>query len=131
MPTQIRVPFGVDANGQIAVVSSDAAVDQQNLLTLINTQPGERAMRPTYGVSTRSLLFEGADIQLAEAVMAEVETAVATYAPEVELLDTRVVNARDQAFNEGRLAVQATYRPAAGRLDTGEDQVTTTLEGGG
>lgn len=129
--SQIRVPFGVDADGRIAVVSNDVAVDRQNLLTLVSTQPGERAMRPTYGVSTRSLLFEGADVALAEAVSSEIETAAATYAPEVELLDTRVTNARDQAFNQGRLAVDISYRPAAGRLDTGYDQVTTTLEAGG
>lgn len=128
---QIRVPFSVDANGRIAVTSTDAEVDRQNLQALLNTQPGERAMRPTYGVATRSLIFENADMAMADSVTAEIDAAVATYAPEIELVDTQIQNARDQAFNEGRLSVAVVYRPAAGRLDTGYDQVTTTLEAGG
>lgn len=131
MPIQIQIPFAIDANGRVAVVTTDADADRINLLTLINTQPGERAMRPTYGVATRSLLFEHADLVLSESVASDIEQAVATYAPEIELVDARITGAQDQAFNEGRISISLVFKPGAGRLDTGESVLTTTLADGG
>lgn len=79
----IRLPFGVDERGAIATVSAPLAVAKQQLVSLVGTQPGERVMRPDYGVGTKVLLFSPMDGTETIELQQEVITAVAKYAPDL------------------------------------------------
>lgn len=131
MATQIRIPFGVDAYGAMAVVSDDRETDKLNLITLVGTQPGERAMRPAYGVATGGLLFEDAEL-LAQELATEIRDAVALYAPEISLVDLQVtLDDGGGPYDGGHVEVAMSYAAGAGRLNTGVGVVSTTVAVGG
>lgn len=124
---QIKIPFTVTANGEIATISDQREVDRQNLITLIGTNPGERAMRPEYGVATRDLLFDSDDTMLAQVLISDIEDAVRTYQPDIEVT---AVNANDEG-GDGLVQIDVEYQPAPGRLNTGSDSISTSVLGGG
>lgn len=125
---QMRIPFGVDSSGGIATVAAVADVDRINLITLIGTQPGERAMRPEYGVALRDLLFENDDQVLIHNISSEIFDAAITYAPEITITE---VSLEPDVGTEGRTNVRVGYRTAVVRLDTSEGEISTTVSDGG
>jgi phage baseplate assembly protein W len=118
----------VDSTGGIAFSSDIVEIDRMNLITLVGTQPGERAMRPDYGVGTRELLFENNDALLGQTITNDILDAAVRYAPEIEISDVEM--SRD-ANNDGQTNVRVVYRPAPTRLDTSEDSISTTVADGG
>jgi hypothetical protein len=59
---EISVPFSIDPSGDIAVVSDPVRRACQYLQALALTSPGERVMRPTYGVGLRRMVFENSTL---------------------------------------------------------------------
>ena len=53
----IDLPFNF-SNGRLSVVTDYAAVIEQKILDVLLTSSAERVMRPRYGASVYSLLFE-------------------------------------------------------------------------
>lgn len=125
---QLRVPFGINSSGGIAFVSDVQLADRQNLLTLIGTQPGERSMRPDYGVPTRNLLFENDDALLLHTLQQEIVDAAGLYAPEITVLNVELDSDPGTA---GQTNIRVSYSPAATRLDTSTDEISTTVADGG
>lgn len=132
MPVQLRIPFAVAAGGGISTVTDTAEIDKLNLITLVGTNPGERCMRPTYGVGTREMLFESADGITAQILDNEIRDAAETYAPEISIRSSDVVYAGMQdASDQGIVRIEIGYAPAGGRLNTGVGVVTTIVAVGG
>jgi phage baseplate assembly protein W len=66
-----RIPFAVTANGWVSTTTDEFLMVLDRVHTLVSTQPGERVMRPSYGVPTSQQLFLPAD-----AAKAELEQAI-------------------------------------------------------
>lgn len=125
---QISLPFGFDSTGGVLAVDDTAAIDRLNIITLIGTQPGERCMRPTYGVSTRSLLFENDTPALAQLITQEILASALKYAPEIVVTNLDVT---PDSITDGQSNIHLTYRPSNARLDTSSDTISTTVAPGG
>ena len=99
-------PVAVDATGEIAVVA-DAEDIREAVRIIIETEPGERVMRPDFGAGLRSLVFEPINATTIALVRHRIETALTTFEPRIDQL-TVSVTAEDAAL--GRLDVEITYR---------------------
>jgi phage baseplate assembly protein W len=123
MPAQIKIPFAIDANGEISTITDQRAIDRQNVITLLGTQPGERCMRPDYGVATRDVLFDPDDPMLAGVLTQSISNAMRTYEPE---LDLKRVDA-DPSQDDGVVEIEVQYQPSVTRLNTGIDSISTSV----
>lgn len=94
MPSEMVIPFHVGADGQIDTTSDPDAQVRQHVLSLVNTEPGERVMLPSYGVAASQFLFEPSDDEIPIRLGTLVESAFAAWEPGVRL--TVVVPERAQ-----------------------------------
>jgi phage baseplate assembly protein W len=85
MPTEMLYPFAIGPDGSIASTGDPDKQIRQHVLTLINTEPGERAVRAEYGVPTQELLFAPDDALVAESIATKAKTALGRYEPGVVL----------------------------------------------
>lgn len=120
----IRLPFGVDERGGIAAVREPLAVAKQQLVSLVGTQPGERVMRPDYGVGTKELLFSLMDGTETVELQQEVVTAVGKYAP--DLIVEAVAPRRDE-LQEGVLEVLVRFATAFNGLRSGPTTISVPV----
>lgn len=87
MSSEIMVPFQLGANGAIAQVSDPDSQVRLHVMSLVNTEPGERVVISNYGVPLTSLLFESH--QLAEqGVYTDIEEAASYWEPGVTIQAT-------------------------------------------
>jgi uncharacterized protein len=93
-------PVAPGRDGEAATVA--AAEDVREAVRLIlDTEPGERVMRPDFGAGLRSLLFEPISTETSTLVRHRVEQALTRWEPRIEL----------------RQVLVEVGDPAAGRLD--------------
>jgi phage baseplate assembly protein W len=96
-------------SGGIAMIEEDASV-RQAILLLINTQPGERVMRPAYGCRLAMLAFSPSDDTTAGLAIHYVRTALERWEPRIDIL--RIDAERNPDMPE-RLDVVLEYRVRA------------------
>lgn len=82
-------PVGVDATGQIALVTGSREVERAMRL-ILSTYPGERPMRPHFGSRLRDFIFDGATWENATAIAAEVRAALRQWEPRTTVTDVIV-----------------------------------------
>lgn len=87
-------PVGVDATGQIALVSGSREVEQAMQL-ILSTYPGERPMRPMFGSKLRDFIFDGATWENAAAIAAEVRASLRIWEPRANVADVIVTPEAD------------------------------------
>jgi phage baseplate assembly protein W len=80
---------------------------EQSLQILFTTRLGERVLAPDYGSELSDMVFEELDASLMARLQFQVQTAVLYHEPRIELLDTEVTEATEQA---GLLLLTLTYR---------------------
>lgn len=109
LPTgsEVAVPFQIDpATGGIAVKSDYSSIIAQHLLTIIQTQLGERVMNPGYGSPAQGLVFSpavGANLAL---IQKDIKLAIQAWEPAVNV-STLQVSANTPA--EGIINVDVYY----------------------
>lgn len=108
------VPEGQLTQSSIAVVAGDDDI-RQSISVLLQTQPGERIMRPTYGCDLQSVMFANMDDGLMADVMARIHESITTFEPRAQ--DLTVVVDKDPE-RTGHLHVMITYR----HIDSGVTQ---------
>lgn len=106
MPLEIAAPFRLDADNRIATVSDPNAQIRQHVMSLINTEPGERAVIGGYGVPLSDSLFEEGDEAVALEIGDMIKQAMATWEPGVLL---RRVEAVPGASGDGLSQVAVEY----------------------
>jgi uncharacterized protein len=74
----------------------DERLVKNDLLQLLRTSPGEREMRPNFGVDLYGLVFEQADSPLIMLKEQEIRSAVAKYEPRVTLTGVNIVIDEDR-----------------------------------
>jgi hypothetical protein len=88
---EIAQPFKVDASNSIAFDTDPVMWARNHILALLLTNPGERVMRPNYGIGIFSLVFEN-DNPLVEAqVVAAINAGAATYEPNITVNECKFV----------------------------------------
>lgn len=98
-------PVGVDATGQIALVSGSREIEQAMRL-ILSTYPGERPMRPNFGSKLRDFIFDGATWENAAAIAAEVRSSLLVWEPRANVTDVIVT---PEAADPGVLMIDILY----------------------
>jgi hypothetical protein len=99
-------PVAPDAGGEAALVAGVEDV-RQAVLLILETEPGERVMRPDFGAGLRRLVFEPINASTMALVRHRVEQALTAWEPRIAL-DLVEVTAPDAAA--GRLDIEIRYR---------------------
>ncbi len=81
-------PLRLDPTGSIALVGGQAEIDQA-ITIILNTSPGERVMRPTFGSRLRELVFAPNTTQTAAQACRYVEDALAMWEPRINVDQVR------------------------------------------
>jgi phage baseplate assembly protein W len=95
--------------GGIAMIEEDASV-RQAILLLINTQPGERVMRPSYGCQLSQLAFSPSDDTTAGLAIHYVRRALERWEPRIEIVS---IDAERNPEMPERMDVVLDYRVRA------------------
>jgi Bacteriophage baseplate protein W len=102
-------PEGVGPDDEVAMVA-DVDDIRQSIRLILETDPGERVMRPDFGAGLRQLLFEPINTHTLVMVQHRVEQALLTWEPRINV-DRVTVSAEDAAL--GRLLIRIDYEVRA------------------
>ena len=83
-------PIHTDANGGIALVSSEREI-QEAIRLIVSTSPGERPMRPDFGCRIHEFVFAPADSTTAAAMSAAVTDALNRWEHRIDVEDVVVL----------------------------------------
>ena len=85
----VAFPLRLDAVGSVALVSSDAEI-QEAIHLILATAPGERPMRPEFGCGIHQYLFAPADGGTAGLMAQEVRRALDRWEPRITVASVDV-----------------------------------------
>ena len=73
------------SNTSIPAAVTDAELVQQSLLQILNTNRGERVMRPNFGCNLQQYVFENNDELLEQLMRTEISSAISRWEPRAQL----------------------------------------------
>jgi len=73
------------SNTSIPAAVTDAELVQQSLLQILNTNRGERVMRPNFGCNLQQYVFENNDDLLEQLMRTEISSAISRWEPRAQL----------------------------------------------
>lgn len=82
----LAFPFQ-QSNTAIPAAVTDAELVKQSLLQIVQTQRGERVMRPNFGCNLQQYVFENNDELLGQLLRTEIAAAVSKWEPRARLDD--------------------------------------------
>lgn len=124
MSTEIQTPFGLSPFGSVTATSDPNVQAQQHIESICSTMPGERVMRPTYGVPLQKYVFSpGADM-VANEINRDVTSQLAAWEPAINVLSVTPV--ANDSFGVANVSVDFSLNPAA----TSSSNVATVSLGG-
>ena len=98
-------PIRLDESGEVAQVSHEEDI-RQAVLLILQTELGERVMRPGFGAGLHSLVFEPLSTRTVALARHRVETALVTWEPRIDSIQVKVT----AVPHEGRLDIEIHYR---------------------
>ena len=98
-----------DGSGDVAMAVHEEDI-RQAVRLILETNPGERVMRPDFGAGLRALVFEPLNITTMALVRHRVEQALVVWEPRIEVMEV-AVTANRQIRN--RLDIDIRYRVRA------------------
>lgn len=100
---QLSLPFALDVDGSLREhVDPDKQVGDR-LRSLVETEPGQRVMLPTYGMALSGMVFEPDDEIVQNEVDRELRDQASMWEPEVEIQAVSLPVASDE---EGGVGLQ-------------------------
>lgn len=102
-------PTRADAAGEVALVAGDEDV-REAIRLIIGTNHHERAMRPLFGSNLRALAFEPLDSTTMALARHQVEQALVTWEPRIDLEAVRVTA---EGAERSTLRIEVSYRVRA------------------
>jgi uncharacterized protein len=100
-------PFLIEPDtGRVASVAYEEDI-KQAIYIILSTSSGERVMRPDFGCGIHDLVFAAVDTALIAQIKRDVNDALRTYEPRIEVLRVAV---RQDRLLDGRLDVDIDYR---------------------
>ncbi|MGY4828747.1 GPW/gp25 family protein [Sphaerotilaceae bacterium SBD11-9] len=82
-------PVGVDAAGEIAQAEFEQDI-REAIRIILDTEPGERVMRPDFGAGLRGVLFEPINTATMALVRHRVERALVLWEPRIDQVGVAV-----------------------------------------
>lgn len=79
-------PPAVNASGAVAMAEYEEDV-RQAILVILDTEPGERVMRPDFGAGLRALVFEAINANTLALARHRVEQALVLWEPRIDSID--------------------------------------------
>lgn len=98
-------PFGIDGSGDVQMVSLEEDI-RQSVHVILETNPGERVMRPDFGAGLRALAFEPMSSATIALVRHRIEQALVAWEPRI---DSVTVSAHPD-LPQGMLTIEIKYR---------------------
>lgn len=92
---EIAQPFQVDGNGTIAFDTDPVQWVRNHILALLLTIPGERVMRPNYGIGIYSLVFQNADPLIEQQIISAVNIGVNMWEKNVNIIECKFAQTPD------------------------------------
>lgn len=86
-----------DRDRELALVEGPEKV-RQSILTILDTEPGERVMRPSFGCGLRRFLMEPNNVATRTLIAHHVELALGRWEPRIALDGVEVVPGSDPAL---------------------------------
>jgi uncharacterized protein len=82
-------PLRLNDRNRMSTVAGDAAI-RQSIYIIVNTVPGERVMRPTFGCMIHEIIFHPANYQTAAIAERYVTEALEMWEPRINLQEVIV-----------------------------------------
>ncbi|MES2938104.1 MAG: GPW/gp25 family protein [Pseudomonadota bacterium] len=98
-------PLRVDAAGAIAMAEYEDDI-RQAIRIVLDTEPGERAMRPDFGAGLRAMLFEPMNQHTTALIRHRVEQSLILWEPRIDSIGVAVRSDPPR----GRLDIDVRYR---------------------
>jgi phage baseplate assembly protein W len=88
-------------------MAAEAEVVRQSIWMILSTAPGERLMRPDFGCGIHDLVFAPINAGTAGRIIGDVQRALTTWEPRIDVLDIDVQSPPDRP---NHLLIQISYR---------------------
>ena len=85
----LKLPLNLD-NGEVGLTKTTLEAVKQNVLSLCNTEAGERIMQPTLGVRLKRFLFEPFSEDVVNEIKLVIVDSMNYWLPFVQITDIRV-----------------------------------------
>jgi phage baseplate assembly protein W len=102
----LAFPFGADPKGALGMAVYEEDI-RQAIRIILETNPGERVMRPDFGAGLRAFVFEPLSVATMHRVERRVREALIDFEPRIDLMEV-IVKAGQIA--RGELLIDITYR---------------------
>lgn len=83
------VPFRIDPGGGLATTRSQDAILTSHVISVLGTQPTERAMRPTYGCDIQRFAFSTGDASALTEMNDLVRASMEKFCPEARFISLK------------------------------------------
>ena len=100
----LAFPIRTNARGQIELVTGNTDIEQ-SIRIILQTRPGERVMRPTFGCHANDLLFEPRSAGTMSQLQNYVLDALRLWEPRIDVVSVDV----DSPGNDGILLAEISY----------------------
>ncbi|WP_327397367.1 GPW/gp25 family protein [Streptomyces phaeochromogenes] len=90
-------PFRPGPDGRLAYTSGDAVI-RQSIETILDTEPGERVMLPTFGCGLRRFLMQPNTPATRASMQQEISGSLARWEPRVQVTEVSVSPGDDPAL---------------------------------
>jgi phage baseplate assembly protein W len=101
----LAFPVGVDASGRVAMAEYEQDI-REAIRIVLDTDPGERVMRPEFGAGLRALVFEPINTHTLALARHRVEQALVVWEPRIDSITVRA----DARPAQGLVALEVRYR---------------------
>lgn len=88
---EMAQPFRVDATGAVGQDADPLQWARNHILALLLTNPGERVMRPNYGVGIFNMVFETDNPILEQQLTAAINSGLAAWEPNITVMQCQFV----------------------------------------
>lgn len=113
---ELAMPFGVDNQGRIAVLTDPSAQLRAHVLSIIGTGIGDRVMRPGYGTPVADLLFEADDAMTTSVLSTDIQRALEELEPGIVVHSVDVPE-EETAASDGVISLSVVYSSANSPLE--------------
>jgi len=84
---EVGQPFQIDQTGAVSFDTDPIKWATNHILALLLTIPGERVMRPNYGIGIYTLVFENQDPLIEQQIIAAINIGLNMWEPNIQVVD--------------------------------------------
>jgi len=108
IPIGIRIPIAMGNTGYFQQTFSSLEEAKSNLLNLLLTKKGERIMQPDFGTDIYNRLFDQNTYDLGPKIKQDVEEAIKTWLPYVEIFNIDV-DASQENIDSNKIKIAISF----------------------